>query len=160
MASKAWELEKDFQRWLRKKIGVWSTSVEYGLGGDAGFPDMVFPDPQGHGSEARVVYEAPYFVELKIGRVIDVGNKLVVSEVRAEQIAWHRGARAAGLKTAMLVGVPDYELEWVVYPVRAEFMPNWKDGYELTRNGHPLNNHGVPEILNKERLFAWLRMNT
>lgn len=153
MASKSWELEKDFQRWLRKLVGVWSSSVEYGLGGDAGFADMVIADPQGKGSESRYVYEAPYFIELKIGRLVDEGKKLVTSEVRPDQVAWHRGAHAAGIKCALFVGVEDRKLGWVIYPVRAELIKDWRDGYVVGKDG-------VIAITDRERMFSWLRANT
>lgn len=89
-------LEKEYQRWLRKlwsDAGMWSTSVEYAVGGDDGCADMFLKvDPVGL---------VP--CEMKIGSV--VGDRLKLKNVRPSQTGWHRDYRDHGGRSFFLVGV-------------------------------------------------------
>lgn len=89
--------EKRFQRWVRVKLdqlGVWHTSVEYGLGGDEGFPDMLW--------DARRRWP----VELKVGEIKN--GVLKPRDIRPAQVAWHYNHIKHGGNSVFLIGVEEH----------------------------------------------------
>lgn len=160
-------LEREYQKWLRKWYRGWTTSVEYGLGGDDGFPDMVFGDDQfpvwwdgksyDMASIGGVGY--PYFVEIKRGKLLN--GRLFPDEVRTSQLIWHTNARAAGMRCAMFVGVPACGLGkgWMTFAVKSELMKDWKEGYDIGKTAFGLaSGEGGYDMT--QAIRAWLRANT
>lgn len=115
--------EAEFKKWLRKHwegAGRWMGSVEYAIGGDDGFADLV------------MLVDGGEFVpaELKVGK-IDNGV-IIPREVRSAQVIWHREAWAHGGRTYLLVGIPVARRDdWVVFGIEGDKISSWRDGWRI-----------------------------
>lgn len=110
--------EIEFKRWFKKAWKRWSSSVEYGLGGDAGFPDQVL---LGRSSEIIPV-------ELKVGEY--KAGIVFPRKVRPEQVIWHHELMEAGGRSFLMIGVPIVRRnDWMVYVVEGFRIRGWKGGY-------------------------------
>lgn len=105
--------ETDYKRWLRGGGELHCSGIEYGRGGSAGFPDLVF-----HHSSWR----ESLFVEAKVGGVS--GGLLWFTEIRRDQFAWLREFSEYNGPCFVFVGVRE-RVGWstyvLPYPSSAEF---------------------------------------
>lgn len=123
--------EKQFQRWLRGEldaVGVWHSSVEYGLGGDDGFPDMLWD------SHKR------WPVELKVGELKN--GRLVPRDIRPAQTSWHHQMKRAGGNSFFLIGV-EVSGGWRMFVTVIEYI----DRRGIAIDGAALERSSVVSIL-------------
>ncbi len=109
--------ETDYKRWLRKDWCWFQTNVEYGRGGAAGFPDLVFKHPF-----CRDVL----FVETKVGEV-KLGE-LHISDIRKEQFAWLRDFAHDKGFAFVFVGVP-LKIGWKTFVLPYPSSPEFKKAF-------------------------------
>jgi hypothetical protein len=118
-------VESKFRNYIRDlllKNGVWSCSVEHRSGGSVGFPDTVV-----------MVGGLLLPVELKLGRLDQRMQRMHISRLRASQIGWFEGHRAAGGSSGLLIGVREREA-WAAYflrNVRRERLKSWRAGFDM-----------------------------
>ncbi len=122
--------EKEFQKWLRRQWKDWSGSVEYAVGGDAGFADMLLM----HKSKKQPGLPLMIPAEIKVA-LFDNGL-LVSQDVRAAQIGWHNAVWSAGGKSIFLFGVriKRRSNDWAVYVRLGNDVSGWKDGWAIGGN--------------------------
>lgn len=124
------KLEGEFKRWVMKKWEDrrwWVAAVEYAMGGDDGFPDLVFMVPNSGRFIPVEVKRAVVEVEERNGLGL-VPAWLRSDEIRPSQVIWHRDAWAAGGETYFLWGVERSDGEWDMYGGCGKYVAPWRSG--------------------------------
>lgn len=106
---------------LRRVIGGWSESYETRAGSGVGYPDLQF-----------LVGTVLLPVEVKCGAV--VGGRLLSSEIRPSQIAWHHRFLHSGGRAWIVVGfwnARGHLCAWAIPSGDRGVTSAWKQGWEL-----------------------------
>lgn len=112
--------ETEFKRFVVGQYGRWSSAVEFGMGGDEGFPDLVL----------QIDRNVLVPTELKIA---EIRNGLLVSkEIRPAQWGWHFRFNRAGGKSVFLFGVPIVRRkDFMVFAGQLRSLENWRTGLRM-----------------------------
>lgn len=148
--------EIDVKREFRSVWDGWSCAYEFGMGGDAGAPDL-----QVLVNKPR---SAPLLLPIELKRGSMTMGMVEPEEVRPAQIQWHAAFRRAGGRSVLVVGVEFHdgvEFDGVefhngikFFVVGAHLLPYWKVGYNVGPEACCLNPEGGNGV--KRELEAWL----
>lgn len=133
--------EADMKKWFRKHwegAGRWMGAVEYALGGDDGFADLL-----------PIVDGGEYVpAELKVGKIEN--GVLIPREVRPAQVIWHKGAWDHGGRTYFLIGVPiERRDDWLVFGVEGNKVARWREGFRIGTQCLTLSTYGGEDFVER-----------
>lgn len=136
-------MEIDFKHWLRSGF-VWSNQVEYGRGGQDGFPDVV-----------ALVRNEMLPIECKTGVIKNGLWKIDKHPILPSQVKWHYEYAAAGGVSCIAIGwYSEIRRTWEMLMVPGFQVMKWKSGYRMMKDVQP---RVVNSVDIESRMEIWLK---
>lgn len=110
--------EREIQSAFRSQWDGWCSTVEFGVGGTLGFPDL-------HVLVGKRALWLP--IELKLGEL--KGGVVLPREVRPAQVKWHTQYREAGGRSLLVIGTKNGDDDFTYWAVDTKYIRLWTSGF-------------------------------